>query len=67
MVRRGDEATAAVARLQKALNRVEGSVGDPAPLTEQALPRRWGYVQLVSLIETIKEELKAFAYVTVSN
>jgi hypothetical protein len=46
---------------------VEGSVGDPAPLTEQALPRRWGYVQLVSLIETIKEELKAFAYVTVSN
>jgi hypothetical protein len=58
VVRRGGEATAPVARLQAALNRVEGSVGDPAQLTQQALPQRWGYVQLVSLIGTIKEELK---------
>jgi hypothetical protein len=58
VVRRGDEATTAVARLQEALSRVEGSVGDPAHLTEQTLPQRWGYVQLVSLIGTVKEELK---------
>lgn len=58
VVRRGDEATAAVEQLQKALNRVEESVGNPAQLTEQTLPQRWGYVQLVSLIGTIKKELK---------
>jgi hypothetical protein len=58
VVRHGDEATAAVARLQTALNRVEGSVGELPQLTEQALPQRWGYVQLVSLMGTIKEELK---------
>lgn len=61
VVRHGDETTAAVARLQEALHCVEGNVGDPAPLTEQALPQRWSYVQLVSLIETVKEELKSLS------
>lgn len=57
IVRRGDDATAAAARLQAAVDRMEGSVGDPAQLIEQALLQRWGYVQLVSLIGTAKEEL----------
>ena len=58
VVRQGNEATAAVARLQAALHHVQGNVGDPTHLTEQALPQRWGYVQLISLIGTVKEELK---------
>lgn len=58
VVRHGNDATAAMARLQAALNRMEGNIGDPALLTTQALPQRWGYVQLVSLIGTIKEELR---------
>ena len=58
VVRRGNKATDAVVRLQAALHRVQGSVGDPAHLTEQALPQRWVYVQLISLIGTVKEELK---------
>lgn len=59
VVRHGDEATAAVVRRQEALRCIEEHVGDPAHLTEQALPQRWGYVQLVSLIETVREELKS--------
>jgi hypothetical protein len=58
VVRHGDETTTAIARLQAALYRVEGSVGDPALQIEQTIPQRWGYVQLVSLIGTVKEELK---------
>lgn len=58
VIRGGNEATAAVTRLRAALHRVEGSVDDSAQGTEQALPQRWGYVQLVSLIGTVKEERK---------
>ena len=58
VVSRGDNLTTATVQLQAALSRVEGNVGDPAQLTEQVLPQRWGYVQLVSLIGTVKEELK---------
>jgi hypothetical protein len=58
VVSRGDDLTTASAQLQAALSRIEENIGDPAQLTEQALPQRWGYVQLVSLIGTVKEELK---------
>lgn len=58
VVSRGDNLATATAQLQAALSRVEGHIGDPAQLTEQILPQRWGYVQLVSLIGTVKEELK---------
>ena len=58
VIRRGGDPTTAVAQLRAALSCVEGSIGDPAQLTDQALPQRWGYVQLVSLIGTVKEELK---------
>ena len=58
VVSRGDNLTTATTQLQAALSRVEGNIGDPAQLTEQVLSQRWGYVQLVSLIGTAKEELK---------
>ena len=58
VVSRGDNLTTASTQLQAALSRVEGNIGNPAQLTEQVLTQRWGYVQLVSLVGTVKEELK---------
>jgi hypothetical protein len=57
-VRRGGDTVVAAVRLQAAVNGVEGEVTDSEQRVNMALEQRWGYVQLVSLIQTARHELQ---------
>jgi hypothetical protein len=57
-VRRGGDTVVAAERLQAAVHSVEGEVTDPEERVNMVLEQRWGYVQLVSLIQTARYELR---------
>ena len=59
--RGGEDGVKAVARLRAALQTVELVLpSSPCDQVNFALEQRWGYVQLVSLIETARHELQRY-------
>jgi hypothetical protein len=57
--RGGEDGAKAAARLRGVLRQVEPLVpAGPVEQVDSALEQRWGYVQLVSLLETARHELQ---------